>query len=190
MIKKDFKKRKIPFLLLISFFCTVLSLSCEEANPLDDISTDWTVRGTAEFKGTPVSNVKLAAFFVENLEQFDSSAIFASNVVDLSVNLTFLLNINANELPANTGDTIDLIMWEDDNNDNIYDTGENYQYTEPQASCPVFDDAVKNCFFYSKTEDIELGVDVGWNIDLGNLISYSVEEINMNDALITNWYTW
>lgn len=171
--------------IAVAFILIFLLFSCGDPDNPDNLQTSWTLTGSV-FINIAHSNVKLAAFFVENNTSFSVTAVKVSNTANLNNVLDFSLNINAGDTPVNNGDTIDIIIWDDINANDLYDGPESWQYTEPQAGCPVFYNAVKCCFFYSTNDVPELGIEHGWNIDLGNLNSIPIRELQGN-ALIQDW---
>ncbi len=159
----------------------------------------WTVSGTTIFDGTPGAGttIKLAAFFADG-ESPNYTYLTVSNAVTATDEGAFSLDIDASNLKPVEGDDIYLRMWEDDNLNNEYDSGEiSYRVEPAPGGCPVFGDAndivemygLNFCSFSWREENSVWGglSTNGWNVvrsDLGN--DESVYTAVLTGARITN----
>jgi hypothetical protein len=181
---------KYFFEITLILYVVLLLFSCGDSEEPDLPQAVWSLNVSAYLKNSHLFTVKCAAFLTKNNTSFSENAFIVSNVTDSGLFPGFQLMINADNVPVNNGDTIDLIMWEDANSNGICNAGESWQYTEPQSGCPVFGNAVKCCFFYSSDDLPELGIVHGWNTDRGNLDSEPIEALQ-GTALIQDWsLTW
>ncbi len=177
--------------MIESFVLCVMLLFLVSSCWMPYIAETWSVSGTASFKGTPSHEVMITAFLVPREGCFDINCARVSNAVNLGTEGgDFLLDLDLTDREVHSGDRIELIMWEDTDDNMEYDVTERFEYTEPLASCPVFKNAVCCLFFYAEAQDDLLLAAAGWNADHGDLISVSVNVAVLSNAKITNWYSW
>jgi hypothetical protein len=172
--------KKIFYLigLLLFVLMTLKPFSCTIF-----LTTEWTVSGITIFNGTPAvgTTIKLVALY-RGLWDGD-----LSNVVTVTDGGAFSLDIDASGKKPREEYTIDLYMWEDDNLNNVRDTGEYYYGLEAATGCPVFDD---DCEFVWH-DDLGAGcgpilTDEGWNVDNSWISEESVDTAQLTEARITN----
>ena len=121
----------------------------------------WRVSGNATVDEESLVNVKLAAFYKKPGER----PILVSNVENMGTKEgDFDLFVDTTELQRlSHGDRIYLIMWSDENDDDLYDLSEKWAQTKPRQSCPVFQEAYFCSYFYAEKTNELMKTQKGWN---------------------------
>jgi len=178
--------KKIYYIIELILFIIIINPFACSIN--QNLTTAWTVSGTTIFNGTPPggTTIKLAGFFSKHNQSV--SRVIVSNVVTATHLGEFSLDIDASGLDPDDFDEIELIMWEDDNNNDLEDLGEKWYDTEPASGgCPVFgDDPISCTFMWHDTWGCIFEWDKGWNVSKGFDPDESVDTAVLTGARITN----
>ena len=182
-------KKTIAFISFLPIFFSFLG--CELLG-INLLTTEWTISGSAAMLGTPTSDVKLCAFYVGS-NSFGSvvNPIPTSNVENLGISGgLFALNIDASSLSPRTGHYIDLIMWQDENGNDLYEDTEDWECTSPQVGCPAFQDAWNCDYYFDEESNVFMETEKGWNQAIGFITYIPIDNAVKTGAKIQNEFMW
>lgn len=183
-MKKLYNLCFILVLLLLLIGCQI-----PDSEP---ITTEWSISGDATMIGVPTYSVKLAAFYGGS-DRFGSAAnpMLVSNIADLGLSGDmFSLYIDASSLSPIAGHYIELIMWQDANNNDLFEDIENWVNTCPLAGCPVFQEAFFCDYYYDDTTNALMGTQKGWNQAIDFAEYLPIDQAVKTGARIENILTW
>ncbi|ADK81224.1 hypothetical protein [Sediminispirochaeta smaragdinae] len=181
---------------VLTILTVFLLFSCDLGGSDDDdqsVQKTWTISGTIDFSGCSSEDepdIKFAAFFVG--DGFSSDYQIVSNVVNLGNSTTaeddvpFSLSIDASSLSPEDMDEIVLALWQDTDDDDLYDESVDPWSARGTVDCPIFGDYT--CYM----EYYDYDGYVAWLIDA----EYDYIEITSSNHTFTgavledNRYIW
>jgi hypothetical protein len=174
---------------LFSLLFSMAGLLLTDCDLLLYYEDNWELKdGKVRFTNSTVNNdVKFAAFYIDTPGgNLTSTSVCVSKVVDLNQaadadnGFTFGIDMSAYE-PEN-GDEVHLYLWEDTDNDDVYDDGEEKSICIPQNGCPVFNGSSLAVFFFISNHDDYAD---GWYLNAPGGIT-AIKDVTLTGALIVN----
>jgi hypothetical protein len=153
--------------------------SCGYYGPFTE---EWTITGTLSCAAETTSTIRMAAFFTiadsygEGLNDTNAfDPVLVSNVIEVtSTGDAFSLAVDSSACDPQTGDLIELIIWEDDNDDGLHSSNEEYWYVRSAEDCPVFQGDGYCGWYFEQYGDSYNGRLRGWN----QTVAYGYEPID------------
>lgn len=159
----------------------------------------WTVKGEVVLIGDPPPNVKLGCYYTNCSDFYYASqdkpkcppARLVSNAVSFSpVGGDFTLKIDISNLAPAAGHYMYLILWDDRNGNDEYDSTEDWRYVIPLYDDAVFLGATDCVYFYDDQPHESIGTVRGWNQSVGLDRYVPVDRTEWEGARISNEVAW
>jgi hypothetical protein len=175
-----------PVIILFIIAAASVLSSCEL---LRYYETKWDLEGEAYITGVNnISNdIKLAAFYIDEPGgNLTPARNMVSNVINLGTtvnnHVSFTLSIDMSSFNLEDGDEIGIYMWEDANDDSLFDTGEDKSVCAPGPGCMVFNQTALAVFFFVKDNK---DMSDGWYLNTPSGI-LAVEDAGLTGAELIN----
>ncbi|MDC7219594.1 MAG: hypothetical protein PQJ59_06605 [Spirochaetales bacterium] len=192
-------------ILTFLFGFSLLFFSCDDgssnsSNDSDDngsndsssYQTSWTLSGMIDFTGfygtAGTSDVKFAAFY-DDSDDLDSTPIKVSEIITLgnavspgTDDISFTLNIDVSALTPDFNDRVELICWDDEDDNNEFDDTWS-TYAEANASCPDFRDDYDCKIWFNNSS---LYGEMGWKIQDDDTTDIEDIDITSSNSAFTN----
>ena len=159
----------------------------------------WTVKGEVLLIGDAPPDVKLGCFYTDCRDFYYASqqrpqcppARLVSNAASLGPSGgAFALRIDVSSLAPAAGHYMYLILWEDANGNNEYDSAEDWRYVIPLYDDTVFLGATDCVYFYDDQPHESIGTARGWNQSVGLDRFIPVDHTAWEGARVANEVAW
>jgi hypothetical protein len=159
----------------------------------------WTIKGEVLLIGDPPPDVKLGCFYTNCSDFYYASqsrrkcppARLVSNAASFgSSGGAFTLRIDVCSLAPSTGHYLYLILWDDVNGNNEYDSMEDWRYVIPLYDDTVFLNATDCVYFYDDQAHESIGTGPGWNQSVGLERYVPVDRTEWDGARVANEVAW
>jgi hypothetical protein len=159
----------------------------------------WTVKGEVLLIGDAPLAVKLGCYYTHCHDFYYASqcrpkcppARLVSNVVSFGASGgSFCLKIDVSSLAPEAGHYIYLILWDDRNGNNGYDSTEDWRYVIPLYDDAVFQGATDCVYYYDDRCHESLGTSQGWNQSVGLGRYVAVDRAEWEGARVSNEVAW
>jgi hypothetical protein len=102
----------------------------------------------------------------------------------------FTLRVDVSSLTPSAGHYIYLILWDDRNRNNEYDSAEDWRYVIPLYDDAVFLGATDCVYFYDDRSHESIGTAQGWNQSVGLDAYVPVDRAEWEGARVSNEVAW
>jgi len=159
----------------------------------------WTVKGEVLLIGDPPPDVKLGCFYTDCNDFYYASqcrpkcprACLVSNAASFGASGgSFSLRIDVSSLAPSAGHYLYLILWDDRNRNDEYDTAEDWRYVIPLYDDAVFQRATDCVYLYDDRSNESIGTARGWNQSVGLDRYVPVEHADWEGARLSNEVAW
>jgi hypothetical protein len=130
----------------------------------------WTISGEVLLVGDFPASVKLAAFYTHSRDFYYASLTSSESPLRVSDAAAvcppcgkFTLHMDVSRLYPAAGDYIYLILWADENANDLFDAGEDWRYVIPLYDDCTFQGATDCVYYYDDQECEATGTRPGWN---------------------------
>jgi hypothetical protein len=172
----------------------------------------WSITGEAVLIGEPSAPVMLAGFYTSRSDFYYSTigkvssgetspgttakstcepAVLVTSVACLGrCGGVFELCFDVATLDPASGHYIYLILWADENENEVFDPGEEWKYVIPLYDDKVFGEATDCVYYFDDHDDERRGTGHGWNQSTGLDRYIPVDRAEKNGAKLANETAW
>jgi hypothetical protein len=166
---------------------------------IEIVVAQWTVKGEVLLIGDSPQVVKLGCFYTNCSDFYYASqtrqkcppARLVSNAASFGPSGgAFTLRIDASLLAPSAGHYMYLILWDDRNGNDEYDSAEDWRYVIPLYDDTVFLGATDCVYFYDDQPHESIGTARGWNQSIGLDRYVPVDRAEWEGARVANEVAW